>query len=99
MSTSSVVVYKTGSQWRSELPLQQQDHVFGHIRFIRSILESGVADVAGPFTRLDQHVNGDTVGMIVFRIPLDDALAAVAQDPAVRHGLLVPSGYEFYPVA
>jgi hypothetical protein len=93
----SVVIYRLGPKWDPTATLLKQDHVMGHVRFIRRMLHEGVAAVAGPFCRLDQVLEGDTLGVMVVDLAPDRATAVVAEDPAAANGLVEPEVHPFYP--
>jgi uncharacterized protein YciI len=93
------VVYEVGPGWVPELPLKDQEHALGHIRFMRRLLSEGIARLAGPFTAINEQANGGVVGLVVLNVPVEEAAAVVAGDPAVAHGLLMPSVRSFYPLA
>jgi len=99
MGEMSAVMYYVGSGWARDLPLLEQQHAVGHVLFVRSLLRQGLARLAGPFARLDERIEGDLVGMVLLEATVAEALELVAGDPAVQHGLLIPHGLVFHPVA
>ena len=94
---ASVVVYHTGPAWVQGASLIQQEHAFGHIRFMRRMVASGAAVYAGPFCALDQSPADNLVGMIVLRSSPARSVELLNEDPAVAHGLLDPKVHPFYP--
>ncbi len=96
--SSAVVVYHKGDRWAADVPLGGQDHAFDHMRFIRRVLNEGVARYAGPFCRHDEHPSDDKIGLVVFNLPVHEVAQLISEDPAVKGGLLAPSIYAFYPL-
>lgn len=95
----AVVIYTRGPRWDADAKLLSQDHVVGHLAFIRALVRDGVVRAAGPFWRLDQRVEGDTVGVIVLTVPPERARELVAGDPSVRHELMTATVHAFYPAS
>jgi hypothetical protein len=68
--------------------LQQQ-----HQRYIMSLVQSGAAYAGGPL--LDAS-NPALVGLLIFRVPLDEARGLASEDPKVRAGRLVADSFTWW---
>ena len=77
-----------------ELPEQEEERLQGeHVRFILSLVQSGAAYAGGPL--LDAS-NPELVGLMIFRVPLDEARGLASEDPKVRAGQLVAESFTWW---
>ena len=64
-----------------------------HQAHIMSLIRSGAAYAGGP---LLDHSNPALRGLMIFRVPLDEARGLAAEDPAVRAGQLVADSFTWW---
>jgi hypothetical protein len=77
-----------------ELPDDEEERLQSrHQAHIMSLIESGEAYAGGPL--LD---GGDSalVGLMIFRVPLDEARGLMSEDPKVRAGRLVAESFTWW---
>lgn len=86
-----LVVYEPGPAWETGKPTSAQD-LAEHGRYILQLHVDGRLDRAGGFVDADG-------GAAVLRVSSrEQALAIVAEDPAVRDGLMVATVSQWRPV-
>jgi hypothetical protein len=89
----AVVVLRRPDDAR-ELPEHEEQRLQQeHVRFIMSLVQSGAAYAGGPL--LDAG-NSALVGLMIFRVPLDEARGLASEDPKVRAGQLVAESFTWW---
>jgi hypothetical protein len=74
-----------------DLPADEEERLQRrHVRHIMSLVESGDAYAGGPL--LDAS-DPSLVGLMIFRVPLDEARGLASEDPKVRAGQLVAESF------
>jgi uncharacterized protein len=77
-----------------ELPQDEEERLQQHHqRYIMSLMQSGAAYAGGPL--LDPS-NPALVGLMIFRVPLDEARGLANEDPKVRAGQLVAESFTWW---
>ena len=64
-----------------------------HQEHIMSMMQSGAAYAGGP---LLDPTDPTLVGLMIFRVPLDEARGLVSEDPKVRAGRLVAESFTWW---
>jgi hypothetical protein len=78
----------------AELPESEEERLQQqHQRYIMSLVESGEAYAGGPL--LDAS-NPALVGLVIFRVPIDEARGLASEDPKVRAGRLVADSFTWW---
>ena len=86
----AVVVLRRPDDAR-DLPQDEEERLQReHVRFILSLVQSGAAYAGGP---LLEPSNPALVGLMIFRVPLDEARGLANEDPKVRAGQLVAESF------
>jgi uncharacterized protein YciI len=87
-----LVLYKQGPAWKEGVPMQQQDAIVPHYRYMKQMYEKGVILDAGP--TLDEPG-----GVVILRAEsLEAAEAIVAADPSVTMKMFVGEVHAWSPV-
>jgi hypothetical protein len=77
-----------------DLPDEEEDRLQQkHQAYIMSLMQSGAAYAGGPL--LDPS-NPALVGLMIFRVPLDEARGLASEDPKVRAGRLVADSFTWW---
>jgi uncharacterized protein len=86
----AVVVLRRPEDAR-ELPPEEEERLQQeHVRFILSLVQSGAAYAGGPLMEASDPA---LVGLMIFRVPLDEARGLASEDPKVRAGQLVAESF------
>jgi len=84
MTTYTLGLLTKGPKWTAEETPELQKLQEAHLAHIGEMARSGALLAAGPLTD-----NGMIRGILIFKVPLDQARALAEQDPAVKAGRLV----------
>ncbi len=92
-----VAVYRRGPGWVDARALEDQPTLAEHIAYLTAAVRAGALVHAGPFHELGAQVHDDPVGLVVFAGEARDlGEAFVADDPAVRSGVLECEIFRWY---
>lgn len=80
----TLLFLRKGPNWTAEDSDAARQLQLDHLAFLKSVRDAGHAGIVGPM--LDY---GDLRAACVYFVPIDEALALAAEDPAVRAGHLV----------
>jgi uncharacterized protein YciI len=83
MTTYTLGLLVKGPKWTAEETPALQKLQEAHLAHIGEMARSGALLAAGPLTD-----NGTIRGILIFKVPLEEARALAEQDPAVKAGRL-----------
>lgn len=78
-----VILYKQGSAWKEGVPMEQQEAIIPHFKYMKRLFEDGTILEAGP-------TSDEPGGLVILKAKdLDEAKAIMAADPSMTMKMFV----------
>jgi uncharacterized protein YciI len=86
-----VILYKQGPAWKGGVPMQKQDAIGAHYKYMKQLFEQGVILDAGPTT-------DEPGGLVILKVAdLSSATAAMDADPSITLKMFVGEVHAWSP--